>query len=543
MTDRENRSTTMDTPPKIALIGMVMVSLAGLFLVQDGLNTQRGELSPTYLEPLQDAPPLLALTTQSLGGFRGLISSYLWLRANEMQLQKKYQEQMQLSEWVAQLQPKVSMVWRNRAWNMAYNISVTYPDAETRWKYVSEGVSLLRDHGIKYNPQEPLIYHELGWIFQHKIGHNLDDHHRYYKLRWLQAMTAVLWKDEAQANTMRGVPNFDELIDPPNEEVAARVQRLRKEYKLDPREMKAVNEKYGRVEKDDGTVVYALDWRKPETQAIYWGMVGLKRCRHNPSKENDLRKLERIVYQSMMYSFDRGKLNTPSGQSIPPDQYFNNPLTVVPNMDLTERTHQAYIDMAVMAKKEREAHVEGTYEIAHMNFLRRVVEWNYYYNREKDAVKWLKVALDRYPDKMVYFTGGIEPKDNEGNWTYDMDKFVLNRLKEAVSRGGIDKTLALLIGLMIRHFTHLALGEEEEAVKHLNMAEDLHKRYTDRFDNAAENRVSIPPFQTVRIARLRAFLVEEDPVLVARLRTVLGLKKGELPEEPVVEGPRPNPNQ
>jgi hypothetical protein len=82
MMNRENRNTTMDTSPKIALVGMIMVSLAGLFLVQDGLNTQRGELSPTYLEPLQDAPPLLALTTQSLGGFRGLISSYLWLRAN-----------------------------------------------------------------------------------------------------------------------------------------------------------------------------------------------------------------------------------------------------------------------------------------------------------------------------------------------------------------------------------------------------------------------------------------------------------------------------
>ena len=155
---------------------------------------------------------MLALTTQSLGGFRGLISSYLWLRANEMQLQKKYQEQMQLSEWVAQLQPHVSMVWRNRAWNMAYNISVSYPDAETRWKYVYEGISLLRDHGIKYNPQEPLIYHELGWIFQHKIAHNMDDHHRYYKLRWLQAMTAVLWADEAEANKRRGVPDFDELI-------------------------------------------------------------------------------------------------------------------------------------------------------------------------------------------------------------------------------------------------------------------------------------------------------------------------------------------
>ena len=533
----------MDTPPKIALMGVAFLCFCSLFVVQGSLNSQRGELSPTYLEPLQDAPPLLALTTQSLGGFRGIISSYLWLRANNMQLQKKYQEQMQLSEWVCQLQPHVSMVWRNRAWNMAYNISVTYPDKETRWKYVTEGVSLLRDKGIRYCPQEPLIYHELGWIFQHKIGHNMDDHHRYYKLRWLQEMTDVLWAEEAQANTMRGVPNFDELINPPNDEVAARVKKLRELYKMDPREMKAVNEKYGRVEKDDGEVVYALDWRKPETQAIYWAMVGLKRCRHNPSKENDLRKLERIVYQSMMYSFDRGKLNTPSGATVPPDQYFNNPLLVVPNMDLIERTHQSYIDMATLAKKEREANVEGTYHIAHMNFLRRVVEWNYYYNREDEALKWLKIALETYPGKMMYFTG--TKKDKEGNWVYDMDKFVLHRLKDAVNRGSIDKTLAIIIGLMIRHFTHLALGENEEAASHLTMAENLHQRFVDRFSTAAKNRVSLPPFDKVKLARLRAFLVEEDPVLTKRLRTVLGLKEGELPEEPQVQGqgPQPNPNQ
>ena len=92
----KNRSDTMDTPPKVALIGVILLCFGGLFVLQGSLNSQRGELSPTYLEPLQDAPPLLALTTQSLGGFRGIISSYLWLRANNMQLKKKYQEQMQL---------------------------------------------------------------------------------------------------------------------------------------------------------------------------------------------------------------------------------------------------------------------------------------------------------------------------------------------------------------------------------------------------------------------------------------------------------------
>ena len=50
-----NRSTTMDTPPKVGLVGVILISLAGVFMVQGGLNAQRGELSPTYLEPLQDA--------------------------------------------------------------------------------------------------------------------------------------------------------------------------------------------------------------------------------------------------------------------------------------------------------------------------------------------------------------------------------------------------------------------------------------------------------------------------------------------------------
>tara|TARA_B100000959_G_scaffold220006_1_gene232444 strand:- start:90 stop:1739 length:1650 start_codon:yes stop_codon:yes gene_type:complete len=527
-----------DVPSKLALIAIISVSLAGLFFIQSNLNAQRGELSPSYLEPLQDAPPMLALVTQSLGGFRGLISSYLWLRANEMQLQKKYQEQMQLSEWVAQLQPHVSMVWRNRAWNMAYNISVTYPDAETRWKYVSEGVSLLRDHGIKYNPQEPLIYHELGWIFQHKMGHNMDDHHRYYKLRWLQAMTAVLWKDEAQANAMRGVPNFDELIDPPNEEVATRVQRLREEYKLDPREMKAVNEQYGRVEKSDGSVVYALDWRLPEVQSLYWAKLGLKRCGHNPSKENDLRKLERIVFQSMMYCFERGRLNTPSGRTISPSDYFDDKGSVVPNMELAGRTHLAYVEMVTRAQDERSAQSGQSYEMAHMNFLKRVVEWNYYYGREKESVEWLKLALENYPDRMTWYTG-FNPETE----TYDLEKFVLFRLKDAVSRGGIDKTVAMITGLFLRHFTHLAKGEKEEAADYLNKAEEVYNLFSARFKGAAENRVTLATFEELKIMRLIEYLKDEDPTIVAALRTVYGLKKDEFPEIPLSQPEGGVPNQ
>ena len=68
---------------------------------------------------------------------------------------------------------------------MAYNISRNYEDPEIRWKYIHDAVKLLRDEGIKYNPQEPLVYDQLAYLFEHKIGHNMDDHHRYYKFRWM----------------------------------------------------------------------------------------------------------------------------------------------------------------------------------------------------------------------------------------------------------------------------------------------------------------------------------------------------------------------
>ena len=187
------KSFSLNSVPRPVLVGIMILGMLGAFFSQHSLNNQRGRLSPTYLEPLQDAPPMLALTANALGGFRGIIATYLWLRANEMQLQDRYSEQMQLSEWVSQLQPTVPMVWVNRAWNMAYNISKTYEDPEIRWRYVYDGVKMLRDRGIKYNPQEPIIYNELCYIFEHKIAHNLDDHHRYYKLRWMEMMQDVLW--------------------------------------------------------------------------------------------------------------------------------------------------------------------------------------------------------------------------------------------------------------------------------------------------------------------------------------------------------------
>ena len=85
----------------------------------------------TRVEPLENAPPVLAFTTVALGGFRGLIANALWIRANDLQDDDKFFEMAQLADWITKLEPHFAQVWLVQAWNMAYNISVKFKDFST----------------------------------------------------------------------------------------------------------------------------------------------------------------------------------------------------------------------------------------------------------------------------------------------------------------------------------------------------------------------------------------------------------------------------
>src|SRR5260221_5132126 len=91
-----------------------------------------------------------------------------------------------------------------------------------------------------------------------------------------------------------GIPNFDELTNPKTDEAKKRAALLRDKYKMDPREMKAVEQVYGPVE-----------WRLPETHAIYWASLGLKR-----SKQKELIVLRRAIYQPMHVTVMCGRLTS-----------------------------------------------------------------------------------------------------------------------------------------------------------------------------------------------------------------------------------------
>src|SRR5262245_49053045 len=226
---------------KIGLAGSMILLLAGFGLIERELNRQRGDprLGLTRVAPLENAPPMLAFTTVALGGFRGLIANALWMRANELQNDGKYFEMVQLADWITKLEPTFVQVWLVQSWNMAYNISVKFSDPADRWRWVRSGIELLRDEGLRYNPREALIYRELAWFFQHKMGQNMDDAHNFYKATWAKEMTDLFQGPH---------PNFDELLHPQTEAARQRVETLRRVYKMDPLIMKQVEDRYGRME-------------------------------------------------------------------------------------------------------------------------------------------------------------------------------------------------------------------------------------------------------------------------------------------------------
>src|SRR5271155_5165323 len=137
---------------KFLLLLLAAALLFGSGQMQKVLNRDRERLGLTRVDALDNAPPVLALTTVALGGFRGLISNILWIRANDLQENDKYFELVQLSDWITKLEPHFPQVWTVQAWNMAYNISVKFKDAPDRWRWVQRGIELLRDQGIPYNP-------------------------------------------------------------------------------------------------------------------------------------------------------------------------------------------------------------------------------------------------------------------------------------------------------------------------------------------------------------------------------------------------------
>ena len=229
-----------------AACALLLVFLAGAAWQQSRL--MRAEISPMAAKPVENAPPIIAFATVALGGLSGMLIDILWARITDLQDQGDYIEIVQLADWITTLEPRLAAVWDFHSFNIAYNISAMCPDPAERWKWVENGISMLRDRALVYNPDYLTLYDRLCRIYKHKLVDRVDPATPYYRLEWAEEMS-MFTRDGS-------VPSGVEAV-----------KRLHSDYRLDTDIMRQIDSRYG-----------PFDWRLPEAHVIYWAYRGQERA-------------------------------------------------------------------------------------------------------------------------------------------------------------------------------------------------------------------------------------------------------------------------
>lgn len=200
------------------------------------------------------APALSESALAAFGAFRSLAAEVVWFRADRLQDEGRYVELAQLAHALTAAEPHTPEVWSYAAWNLAYNVSVMMPTAEDRWRWVLSAMTLLRDDGLRLNPDSAELYRELAWLFELKLGTDLDVAAPTYRAKWRAIAQDVAERDAWE------------------------------ELKMDRATMAEVDRHVG-----------ITDRTSPLYSAIYWAYCG---TRH--AKGTDLALLQGIVRQSQM---------------------------------------------------------------------------------------------------------------------------------------------------------------------------------------------------------------------------------------------------
>ena len=482
---------------RIVLLLLAVVLLAGSGQVQKSMNRDRDRLGLTRASVLENAPPLLAFTTVALGGFRGLISNYLWIRSNDLQLDDKFFEAAQLANWITDLEPHFEQVWVFEAWNMAFNISVKFKDASDRWRWVEQGIQLLRDRALRYNPDAPLLYQQLAWFYQFKMGQNLDDANLYYKQEWAREMAPFFGPNGT---------NFDALIHPRTAEETNNARVLREKYKIDPVFAQKVNAEWG-----------PLDWRVPESHAIYWASLGLEKAKENPGnvKTNDLPQLRRVIYQSMQQSFRHGR-------------YIANPFgggyALGPNLDLVAKVNDSYL---TEYNEETDAGQRDTDQRARRYFLADAVYFLYDHARVSEAAKWYRYLSKEFPDKTL-----LEHNTNSYPRNLTLDEYAFGRVQEDLGDTSQERTTADLQGLLTRAYIALALGQDDRYQNYRLLTRNIYNHYMAQISDMKNNikRIAPPPLAELDRTVRDQLLDPQQDLLPFAARAVIRSQLG-LPAE------------
>jgi len=546
--------------------GLGVILLIGAGLQLEHINAQRKDMKLVINEPLENAPPSLAFATVAMGAFRGLMVDILWMRADKLKEEGKFFDAKQIAEWITVLQPRFSAVWEFHAWNMAYNISVAIPATRPheRWRWVKNGYELIRDKGLTHNPKSLPLYREMGRIFQHKMGGISDDAHKYYKVQFAKEITPVVGRannhffEEAskapdQWEQIMADPNVASFVDAvrsadPNfgEDEAfiksyfafqqnparfnadandvmaqyfdsdiflkfvafAHKYELRHTWKLEVELMQEINQKLGPVDFADPNNVIPLDWRHPDTHAIYWGYSALKQAAEDEDRVMDTDELnnDRIVAHSLQNLFRYGTMyfmDVPVWPTQPDGSQAEEPVMLTdvflrPDLRMFDRYNDILLDVLEKYKDDR-----GRRESlgnGHRNFLKNAILSFYQAGDKQEALRIFRQVGKQYP----------RPEFKTSLADFCRKRFI----EEIESTLGIHDAREQVVQLLRESHRFYAMGADDEAFGNETLAQEIREHYMKEFggeasEGSAGGRIDLAPMKELRYMAAIDFL--NDP--------------------------------
>ncbi len=503
------------------LLLVSVLILIAINLTEKRLDASIKKNNLYFTGQIRNAPPIVVFTTVAMGSFRGLLADVLWLRAASLQEEGNYFEMVQLASWITKLQPRFSGATAYLAWNMAYNISVTCSLPEDRWRWIQEGIKLIRDEALVYNPADPSLYKELGWIFQHKLGNIMDDYNLYYKNRLAMEMEQVFgpkpdWQLLASAPRdnsalLKVIPNsakfmellskskyesldklfeefkkrsalppdFINLVDAPRItdllDNYFRALWLRETYKLEPALINSINNKYG-----------VLDWRTPEAQALYWATKGLEKTLGH----RDL-SCERMITQALKESFVSGKI-------LMIDKEKFERIIMIPNLSVVDSVKRTFEEAYENNEKQ------STFLSAKLNFMQEAIILLYNYGKFSKAAEYYKMLQ----------------KEEPGKYRATLEGFVMEQWASEVRDASVKKATDIISGLIFRSCYFIAYGDDDAALASERMARYIYNTYQLSHQDT-QVRVGLASYREIKNTATATCIKSLPPVLAEILKSRL----------------------
>jgi hypothetical protein len=277
-------------------------------------------------------------------------------------------------------------------------------------------------------------------------------------------------------------------------DIFAKAYHLRSTWKLDPVLMHELNGIYGPSDVSDPNKHFPLDWRHPDSHAIYWAVKGLREVTKEQDREIDITETntDRLVGHGLQNLFRYGKIfiydalvETPEGSSSQPAARTVKRIFLRPDLRMFRPYNQAML--AVLAKY-KELDSGGSYtslQDGHRNMLKNATFLFYQAGHKPQAREIYRQLRKLYPIKVSEVS---------------LDQFATNRFREEIESIGIFDAKEQILALLREAYFRYALRDDDEAFGREKLAEQVYDYYQKKYD--PENRIDLPKFPQLRYAAL-----------------------------------------